>query len=155
MYSPAFPLIFQQYAELLTSEDRHGKGASAAEQRVGPRENEAREINTKIASDVRPQRQNTLLESAHDVGGISVFIYLFAKVVFYAQLFRTKRKKWFLGKGFCFLRTLHYMRLLFTTTFPSFVKPRARNHQRENTGSRLFTEVKPCWTGLISGWVTI
>ena len=22
-------------------------------------------------------------------------------------------------------------------------------------GSRLFTEVKPCWTGLISGWVTI
>ena len=112
MYSPAFPLIFQQYAELLTSEDRHGKGASAAEQRVGPRENEAREINTKIASDVRPQRQNTLLESAHDVGGISVFIYLFAKVVFYAQLFRTKRKKWFLGKGFCFLRTLHYMRLL-------------------------------------------
>ena len=28
-------------------------------------------------------------------------------------------------------------------------------HQRENIGSRLFTEVKPCWTGLISGWVTI
>ena len=28
-------------------------------------------------------------------------------------------------------------------------------HQRENTGFRLFTEVKPCWTGLISGWVTI
>ena len=28
-------------------------------------------------------------------------------------------------------------------------------HQRENTGSRLFTEVKPCWTGLTSGWVTI
>ena len=27
-------------------------------------------------------------------------------------------------------------------------------HQRENTGSRLFTEVKPYWTGLISGWVT-
>ena len=27
-------------------------------------------------------------------------------------------------------------------------------HQRENTGSRLFTEVKPCWMGLISGWVT-
>ena len=27
-------------------------------------------------------------------------------------------------------------------------------HERENTGSRLFTEVKPCWTGLISGWVT-
>lgn len=83
MYSPAFPLIFQQYAELLTSEDRQGKGASAAEQRVGPRENEARQINTKIASDVRPERQNTLLESAHDVGGISVFIYLFAKVVFF------------------------------------------------------------------------
>lgn len=81
MYSPAFPLIFQQYAELLTKEDRQGKGALAAEQRVGRRENEAREINTKIASDVRPQRQNTLLESAHDVGGISVFIYLFAKVV--------------------------------------------------------------------------
>ena len=28
-------------------------------------------------------------------------------------------------------------------------------HQKENTGSRLFTEVKPCWTGLLSGWVTI
>ena len=28
------------------------------------------------------------------------------------------------------------------------------HHQRKNTGSRLFTEVKPCWTGLISGWVT-
>jgi len=28
-------------------------------------------------------------------------------------------------------------------------------HQKENTGSRLFAEVKPCWTGLISGWVTI
>ena len=28
-------------------------------------------------------------------------------------------------------------------------------HQRENTGSCRFTEVKPCWTGLISGWVTI
>ena len=28
-------------------------------------------------------------------------------------------------------------------------------HQMENTGSRLFTEVKACWTGLISGWVTI
>ena len=25
----------------------------------------------------------------------------------------------------------------------------------KNTGSRLFTEVKPCWTGLISEWVTI
>ena len=29
-------------------------------------------------------------------------------------------------------------------------------HQRENTVSRLFTEIKPCsWTGLISGCVTI
>ena len=28
-------------------------------------------------------------------------------------------------------------------------------HHRENAGSRLFTEVKLCWTGLISGWVTI
>ena len=28
-------------------------------------------------------------------------------------------------------------------------------HQRENTGSRLFTEVKPCWIGLISERVTI
>ena len=28
-------------------------------------------------------------------------------------------------------------------------------HQRENTGSRLFTAVKPCWTELISRWVTI
>ena len=27
-------------------------------------------------------------------------------------------------------------------------------HERENIGSRLFTEVKRCWTGLISGWMT-
>ena len=27
--------------------------------------------------------------------------------------------------------------------------------EEENTGSRVLTEVKPCWTGLISGWVTI
>ena len=27
--------------------------------------------------------------------------------------------------------------------------------EEENTGSRVFTEVKPCWTGLISEWVTI
>ena len=34
------------------------------------------------------------------------------------------------------------------------ISPEARYgyHQTENTGSRLFTEVKPCW---ISGWVTI
>ena len=32
---------------------------------------------------------------------------------------------------------------------------RYRYHQRENAGSRLFTEVKPCWTGLMSRWVTI
>ena len=38
------------------------------------------EITTKITSEVVPQRRQTLLESAHDVGGISVFIYLFAKV---------------------------------------------------------------------------
>ena len=30
-----------------------------------------------------------------------------------------------------------------------------RNHQMENTRSIFFTEVKPCWTGLLSGWVTI
>ena len=27
--------------------------------------------------------------------------------------------------------------------------------REKNTGSRLFTEVKPCWMRLISGWVTI
>ena len=26
---------------------------------------------------------------------------------------------------------------------------------KENTGACLFTEVKPCWMGLISGWVII
>ena len=30
-----------------------------------------------------------------------------------------------------------------------------RLSSKGNTGSHLFTEVKPCWTGLISGWVTI
>lgn len=92
---------------------------------MGPRENESREIITKIASEVRLQRQHTLLESAHDVGGISVFIYLFAKVVFFmlspsGQGERSSCWK----KCFCFSRTLHYIRVLFTTAFPSFVKSR-------------------------------
>ena len=39
--------------------------------------------------------------------------------------------------------------------FEGFLLVRYGYHHRENTGSRLFTEVKPCWTGLISGWVTI
>ena len=34
------------------------------------------------------------------------------------------------------------------------VLPQNGFYQRENTGSLLFTEVKPCWTGLFSGWVT-
>ena len=82
VYSPAFPLIFHQYVELLTSEDRQGKGTPAADQRLGLREHESAEITAKIASEVRPQRRHTLLESAHNIGGISVFIYLFAKVGF-------------------------------------------------------------------------
>ncbi|KAL9952715.1 hypothetical protein ACROYT_G040007 [Oculina patagonica] len=81
VYSPAFPLIFHQYAELLTSEDRQGRPASITEQRLRQREHEPREVTAKITSEVEPQRRHTLLESAHDVGGISVFIYLFAKVV--------------------------------------------------------------------------
>ena len=80
MYSPAFPLMFHQYAELLTSEDRQGRGASIAEQRLKPKEHEPVEVTAKITSEIGPQRRHTLLESAHDVGGISVFIYLFAKV---------------------------------------------------------------------------
>ena len=31
----------------------------------------------------------------------------------------------------------------------------ASKERKRNTGSRLFIEVKPCWTGLICGWVTI
>ena len=31
---------------------------------------------------------------------------------------------------------------------------RVRLAPKGNTRSRLFTDVKPCWTGLISGWVT-
>ena len=42
-----------------------------------------------------------------------------------------------------------------TTTHADYITYVYGCHQRENTGSRLFTEVKPCWTGLISGWVTI
>ena len=80
MYSPAFPLIFHQYAELLTNEDRPGRPASITEQKLRQREHEPREVAAKITSEVEPQRRHTLLESAHDVGGISVFIYLFAKV---------------------------------------------------------------------------
>ena len=103
MYSPAFPLIFHQYAELLTSEDRQGRGASVTEQRLKSREHEPVEVTAKITADVGPQRRHTLLESAHDVGGISVFIYLFAKVTtlkllnmpkqsaFYKELFAALR----------------------------------------------------------------
>ena len=36
-----------------------------------------------------------------------------------------------------------------------FVKYGTAITKGKNTGSHLFTEVKPCWTGLISGWVTI
>ena len=32
---------------------------------------------------------------------------------------------------------------------------KVRLSPRENTGSRLFTEVKPCWMGWMSGWMTI
>ena len=80
MYSPSFPLIFHQYAELVTNEDRQGRPPSTTEHRHKPREREPVEITAKITSEVVPQRRQTLLESAHDVGGISVFIYLFAKV---------------------------------------------------------------------------
>ena len=31
---------------------------------------------------------------------------------------------------------------------------RLRPYHRENTGSRLITEVKPCRAGLVLGWVT-
>ena len=72
--------MFHQYAELLTSEDRQGRPASLTEQRLRQREHEPKEVTAKITSEVEPQRRHTLLESAHDVGGISVFIYLFAKV---------------------------------------------------------------------------
>ena len=72
--------MFHQYAELLTSEDRQGRPASLTEQRLRQRGHEPMEVTAKITSEVEPQRRHTLLESAHDVGGISVFIYLFAKV---------------------------------------------------------------------------
>ena len=68
MYSPAFPLRFHQYAQLLTSEDRHGRPSLV------------KEPTAKVVSGLEPHRRHSMLESAHDVGGISVFIYLFAKV---------------------------------------------------------------------------
>ena len=64
----------------MTNEDRQGRPPSTTEHRHKPREREPVEITAKITSEVVPQRRQTLLESAHDVGGISVFIYLFAKV---------------------------------------------------------------------------
>ena len=64
----------------MTNEDRQGRPPSTIEDRHKPREREPVEITAKITSEVVPQRRQTLLESAHDVGGISVFIYLFAKV---------------------------------------------------------------------------
>ena len=39
----------------------------------------------------------------------------------------------------------HFLSFLFSI-IPVFVSLHG-SHQRENTGSRLFTEVKPCWTG--------
>ena len=54
----------------------------------------------------------------------------------------------------CTLYTDNYGNLI-TIVVRSCILWRYGYHQRENTGSCLFTEVKPCWTGLISGWVTI
>ena len=93
MYSPAFPLIFHQYAELLTNEDRSGRPASSTEQKARQREHEPTEVAAKITFEVEPKRRHTLLESAHDVGGISVFIYLFAKVGVWSVLFLGKRQE--------------------------------------------------------------
>lgn len=84
--------MFHQYAELLTNEDRPGRPASTAEQKLRQRDHEPREVATKITSEVEPRRRHTLLESAHDVGGISVFIYLFAKVgTWYNLCFSSER----------------------------------------------------------------
>lgn len=72
--------MFHQYAELLTSEDRQGRGVTGTEQRLKSREHEPVEATSKVTSGVQTHGRHTLLESAHHVGGISVFIYLFAKV---------------------------------------------------------------------------
>ncbi|XP_022782202.1 lysosomal-trafficking regulator-like isoform X2 [Stylophora pistillata] len=92
VYSPACPLRFQQYSELLTSEERQGRPASLniSEQRLKQSESESWEGDAKISSGVEPHRQQTLLESAHDVGGIGVFIFLFAKVVEQTQEEKTQ-----------------------------------------------------------------
>ena len=55
----------------------------------------------------------------------------------------------------CNKYSLSYLVLLVTVSSNTNTIERYGYHQRENTGSHLFTEVKPCWTGLISGWVTI
>ena len=36
-----------------------------------------------VPRDLQPIRSSSLLETAHDVGGISVFIYFFAKVPYF------------------------------------------------------------------------
>lgn len=76
------PLRFQQYSELLTSEERQERLGSMniTEQRLKQNEYEPWEVDARVTSDVESQRQQTILESAHDVGGIGVFIFLFAKV---------------------------------------------------------------------------
>ena len=76
------PLRFQQYSELLTSEERQERLASMniTDQRLKQSEYEPWEVDARVTSDVESQRQQTILESAHDVGGIGVCIFLFAKV---------------------------------------------------------------------------
>ena len=61
-----------------------------------------------------------------------------------------------------FLRGLRYENVSLTHSgvdtvcnYTARTRRRVRLTPKGNTGSRLFTEVKPCWTGLISGWVTI
>ena len=101
MYSPACPLRFQQYSELLTSEERQGRPASLniSEQRLKQSESESWEGDAKISSGVEPHRQQTLLESAHDVGGIGVFIFLFAKVCTRIESRLVQQRRLYANKG--------------------------------------------------------
>ena len=75
LYSPAHALVFEQFFE----GDEKGRKNRSSE---AGKTNERCSVQLKAVHScvVDVNRSSTLVESAHDIGGMSVFIFLFAKV---------------------------------------------------------------------------
>ncbi|XP_048586036.1 lysosomal-trafficking regulator isoform X2 [Nematostella vectensis] len=80
-YSPAHHSVFQQNVRIPVADERSRRilgpeSSSRSSLKPGALQSEAR-----IFLEVESLKCSSLLEAAHDVGGMTVFIYLFAKVV--------------------------------------------------------------------------